>query len=209
VRKPPVLITSRLHWSWNDVRRAAASTLILAGLTVRASAIEAATPSAHAAATQAAAPGGYDPAKLTDPMSLLVTTPDVWSVSRTDAGCYLISPRRRDSSSLAIGRHPELGIGLFIVNFALSVPNANTGEPVVIQAEGGNLDKVGRIVGVRLLFVPLDGADIAGSLRTLKDDGLLGLVVRQTWIAHGGQKVAQAVVRYGEDCAVAGAASSK
>jgi len=209
MRKPSALISSRLHWSWIDVWRAAASMVMLAGLPVRVSAIETAIPSAHESATQAGDPGGYDPARLTDPMSVLATTPDVWSVSRTDAGCYLISPRRTDSSSVAIGRHPTLGVGLFIVNFALSVPNANAGEPVVIQAEGGDLDRVGRIVGVRLLFVPLDSADVARSLRALKDDGLLGLVVRQTWIAHGGEKVAQAVARYSEDCAVAGAPGSK
>ena len=60
------------------------------------------------------------------------------------------------------------------------------------------------------LFVPLGAADIADSLRTLKDAGVLGLVIRQTWMGHGGRHVAEAVVQYGEaDCTRAGLADLK
>jgi hypothetical protein len=129
-------------------------------------------------------------------MSSLAGSQDAWSVSNTDAGCYLMSPRRTDSSRLAIGRHPKLGAGLFIVNFRLSVPRANAGEPVTIQAAGGDLNRLGRIVGTQLLFVPLDASDISASLLVLKQAGTLGLLIKRTWIAHGGQKAAEAIALY-------------
>ena len=167
---------------------------MLTGLAAPAMAHEAAIPSVHETAAPALLPGSRD----------------VWSVSRSDAGCYLMSPRRTDGSSLMIGRHPKFGAGLFIMNFGLSVSRANIGEPVVIQAEGGDLGRVGRMIGARLLFVPLGAADIADSLRTLKDAGVLGLVIRQTWMGHGGRHVAEAVVQYGEaDCTRAGLADLK
>jgi hypothetical protein len=189
-----------MHRSWKGIRPTAISALILAGLIASASAFGAPAPAEHEAATPAGA-SADDSVKLMDPMSQLVGTQETWSVSRTEAGCYLISPRRTRSSSLAVGRHPKLGLGLFVVGFALSVPKANTGEPVVIEAEGGDLNRVGRMVGAQLLFVPLDSSDIESSLRSLKDTGLLGLVVRDIWIAHGGQEVTEAVAKYDRDCA--------
>jgi hypothetical protein len=186
-----------VHWHWNGVRGAAVSALMWAWLVAPALTHKA---GANEAVTPAGASGEHDSTKRTDPMSELAGTPESWSVSRTDAGCYLLSPHRTGSSSLAIGRHPKLGLGLFVVSFALAVPNTNNGEPVVILTEGHDLNRVGRIVGTRLLFVPLDNADVESSLQGLKDNGTLWLLLRHTWITHGGQGVAKAVAKYGQDC---------
>src|SRR4051794_5654562 len=107
----------------NELRCAVLFALVLAGLATPAPAEE-----QHKAAPLTTALTEKNPAKLMDPMSLLENPPNVWSVSRTEAGCYLMSPRRADSSSLGIGRHPKLGLGLFVVRFGLSVPEANAGE---------------------------------------------------------------------------------
>jgi hypothetical protein len=119
-----------------------------------------------------------------------------------------MSPRRSSTSSLAIGQHPKLGLGLFVVGFALSVPAANDGEPVVIRAEGQDLNRVGKIAGIQLLFVPLDRAEVEHAIRGLKDNDMLWLVVRHTSIAHGGKSVAGAVLQYEQDCVTAATASS-
>jgi hypothetical protein len=186
-----------MRWHWSGARNAAASALTLtwlgtAGLTGEAGANEAVPPAVTSAE--------HNSATRMDPMSELAGTPKSWSVSRTDAGCYLLSPRRTGSSSLAIGRHPKWGLGLFVVNFALSVPKENNGEPVVILTEGHGLDGMGRVVGTQLLFIPLDNAKLERGLQTLKDDGTLWLMLRHTWIAHGGQGVAEAVLKYRQDC---------
>jgi hypothetical protein len=94
------------------VYQAALFALTLVGLAATVSARDA-PPAAAAAPREPAAAGsrGGDAATLTDPMSSLAGSQDAWSVSNTDAGCYLMSPRRTDSSRLAIGRHPKLGAG--------------------------------------------------------------------------------------------------
>jgi hypothetical protein len=167
--------------------------MVVAALAAPASAHDGASASPSTPATAAQ---DVNPATLIDPLTGLSGSPDEWSFSTTEAGCYLMSPRRPNTSNLAIGRHPGLGIGLFILNFGLSVPNANAGEVVTIQAAGDDLNRTGRIVGARLLFVPLNTTDIDVSLLALKQTGMLGLLVRNTWIAHGGKKVAEAVAQY-------------
>jgi hypothetical protein len=132
---------------------------------------------------------------------LIENSSDAWSVSRTEAGCYLISPRRNGASRLAIGRKPAFGTGLFVVNFALALPTGNVGEPVVVQAGGHELNKTGRAIGPELMFVPLDRAELELCLRELKDTGTLWLMVKRAWIAHGGQSVLAAVGQYSEACA--------
>jgi hypothetical protein len=161
----------------------------------------AAPAAAHEADTKApAASAQTDPAKLMDPMSAIMNSPAQWSVSKTEAGCFLLSPHRNGSSNLAIGRHPRLGLGLFVVSFGLSVSNANTGEPVIVKVDGRDINGIGRIVGVRLLFVPLATPDVESSLSWLKDTAALWVVVRNTWILHSGQGVADAVAKYRQDC---------
>lgn len=188
-------------------RRAALSVMMLAGLAAPASAHDGASAPQSA---PAAAAHDVDPATLIDPLTGLSGNPDEWSVSTSEVGCYLMSPRRLNTSSLAIGRHPRLGTGLFILNFGLSVPRTNTGEIVTIQAAGTDLNRTGRIAGVRLFFVPLDTADIDASLLALKQTGMLGLLVRKTWIAHGGQKVAEAIAQYRQaGCSAAGPDGAK
>ncbi len=179
------------------IRYAAASVLVLSGLTMAAVAGE----GESNAQPPVTALRETNPAKLMDSMSLLKGAPDAWSVSRTDAGCYLLSPHRKDSSRLAIGRHPKIGLGIFVINFGLSVPEANEGERVAIQAAGSEINAVGRLVGVRLLYMPLDRALVDSSLQELKDHGSLWLLIRHGWIAHSGEAVSEAVAKYGEDCA--------
>ncbi len=175
--------------------QAALCPLILAGFSTPILANEMETP--------AAAPTERNIVAVLDPLSQLAAAPDIWSVSRSDAGCYLMSPQRKDSSGLAIGRHPKLGSGLFVLNFGLAVPHANLGEPVGIQAGGHDLKGSGRLVGLRLLFVPLDDAAMQDALKALGATGALWLEIRHTSMVHGGRNVAEAVARYRQDCATA------
>ena len=147
------------------------------------------------------APGSSKPL---DPMALIEGSADAWSVSRTEAGCYLMSPYRVEASRLAIGRHPTLGLGLFAVSLRLSVPLGGD-EPVAIQAvDGQELRKAGRMTGANVLFVPLDQAEAGASLRALQESGTLWLSVRRTWIAHAGHLVQDAVAHYARACAASG-----
>jgi hypothetical protein len=144
----------------------------------------------------------------TDPLSLIPASTDTWSVSHTDAGCYLLSPRQRNNTSLAIGWRSNQESGLFIVNFALAVPAANAGERVLIQAGRDELNGSGRMIGFGLFFVPLKHTEMQGVLRELEKTGTLWLKVRETWIAHGGQGLPAALATYSRTCA-AGAVTSR
>lgn len=137
----------------------------------------------------------------TDRLSLIPVGTDTWSVSHTDAGCYLLSPRRRGGTGLAIGWRPDQAFGLFIVNIALAVPAANAGERVLIQAGRDELDGSGRMIGFGLFFVPLKYTAMAGILRELKNTGTLWLKLRDTWMAHGGQGLPAALAAYSQTCA--------
>ena len=162
---------------------------------------------AHEAATEAPsrepAAGERPAATVLDPLSLLSGTPDIWSVSRTDAGCYLLSPRRLNSSSMAIGQHPKFGRGVFLVSFGLAVQQSSTGEAVVVRTQGHELAKSGRLVGSRLLFVSLDDTEIDSILHELGTSGALWLMIHRTWISHGGAGIAAAIAKYPTECAEA------
>ena len=164
--------------------------LLLTGLAAPA---EAAAVSDPAPPTGAAVPP-------TDPLSLIPASSDTWSVSNTDAGCYLLSPRQKTSSSLAIGWRPKHQPGLFLISFALAVPAANAGEPVLVQAGGHQFEGSGRIIGFRLFFVPIDDVEMQSVLRELGDTGTLWLEVRHTWIAHGGRGLVAALASYSKAC---------
>ncbi|HEX3575617.1 MAG TPA: hypothetical protein VHU42_13525 [Rhodopila sp.] len=138
-----------------------------------------------------------------DPLALIPFSGDAWSVSRTEAGCYLLSPRAPGGSSLAIGWRSKQEQGLFLSGLALAVPRASPGEPVPIQAAGREITGLGRMVGFKLLFVPLAAADMESILRELRDNGTLWLKVRDTWIAHGGLGSLPAVATYSQTCAAA------
>ena len=156
-----------------------------------------------------AAPGTPKPSasgKPLDPMALIEGSAEAWSVSQTEAGCYLMSPYRVEASRLAVGRHPTLGLGLFAVSLRLAVPVGGD-EPVAIQAaDGQEIRRAGRMSGANVLFVPLDPAEADASLQALQDSGTLWLSVRRTWIAHGGHRVQDAVAHYVRTCAGTGRA---
>lgn len=154
------------------------------------------------AATPDPAPAARRVADAVDPLSLIEGNADAWSVSRTEAGCYLLSPYRRGSSRLAIGRHPTLGLGLFAVGFALAMPATNVNEPVVIQANGEEHTKAARLVANKLIFIPLTPAEADGAVQELRESGALWLMVRQIWVVHGGMGVQAGIAAYAAACAV-------
>ncbi len=150
---------------------------------------------------------GYEPPPVTgstvqppDPMSMIPGSNNAWSVSRIATGCYLISPRRTGSSSLAIGRNIKLGLGLFLVNLPLAAPIGGPRETVVVRAEDTKVIGAGQIVGRGTLFVPLTDSDTALSLQELRDTGTLWVMLRHTWIAHDGQGILPALADYGRTC---------
>src|SRR5260370_571343 len=109
-----------------------------------------------------------------DKLSLIEGSSDEWSVSRSDAGCYLMSPRRKSTSRLAIGRHPTLGMGLFAASFALALAGEGALEPVVIRADG------------REGSAPLAGVMREFGIAPHGEDGImLGLVARALQFVTG------------------------
>jgi hypothetical protein len=149
-----------------------------------------------------------DPAPLTDatvrptnPLSMIPASRDSWTVSNTDAGCYLLSPQQKANSSLAIGWRRRDQPGLFLISFALAVPMGNVGEPVLIQTGGHQFEAAGQNIGFRLFFVPIDDTEMSSVLKELGDTGTLWLEVRHTWIAHGGRGLLAALASYRTACA--------
>lgn len=157
--------------------------------------------SAEPEASAESAPGSRQNREPSDLLSLIEGSSDAWSVSRTDAGCYLMSPYRKGSSRLEIGRHPTLGLGLFAVGLSLALPGVNGHEPVTIRAAGQELARSGRSAGLKILFVALAPSDVAAALRELADNGALWIVIKQTSIVHGGQAVQAALDLYAQTCA--------
>ena len=155
---------------------------------------------AHETAPVEAAPGKSHSGLPTHPISLIEGNQDAWSVSSTDAGCYLLSPRRKNSSRLALGHNAVLGLGLFTINFALATPGRNAAEPIVINLDGGSLRKEGRMVGANLLFVPLAPNELAAVTQTLNKAGTLWLEIHGGALAHAGQDVSGAVSKFQSQC---------
>ena len=162
---------------------------------------------AHEGAPVEAAPGKRRSGAPVLPISLIEGSQNAWSVSRTEAGCYLLSPRRKDSSRLAVGQSPTLGLGLFAIHFALAMPGREATEPVTIRAEDATLRKDGRMVGENLLFVPLAPAELASAMRMLDSIGTLWLEIRGASLAHGGQDVKGALAAFQGQCFPATAAA--
>jgi hypothetical protein len=180
-----------MRQSFWTVRHTAASALLLVCLT---------TPTFAGEETVDPALDGTPSTHPSDPLSLIPSSIDTWLVSRTAAGCFLISPRRPGSSGLAIGRHATLGLGLFMVRFPLAVVSATTTEPVVVQIAGHEVDKSGRMPDFGLFFVPLGAAEVEATLHELRDTGMLWLKMRRTWIAHGGRALPAALAEYEKTC---------
>jgi hypothetical protein len=139
-------------------------------------------------------------------LSFIQVSNRAWIVSNTEAGCYLLSPRQREGSGLAVGRGADGEPGLFLVTFALAIP-PDTEEPVLIQAGGKTFSKLGKMIGSRLLFVPLGKTDMASVLRELHDNGTVWLEVRHTWITHSGDALPAALATYRATCTAPAAAS--
>jgi hypothetical protein len=176
---------------WRDVRRASVTMLLLTGLAAPAAAVSPPDP----------APPTDAPVRPNDPLSLILASHDAWTVSNTDAGCYLLSPQQKSNSGLAIGWRQKHEPGLFLISFALAVPTANLGEPVVVQAGGHQFEDSGRNIGFKLFFVPIDDTEMSSVLQELSDTGTLWLEVRHTWIAHGGRGLPAALASYRSTCA--------
>ena len=155
---------------------------------------------AHETPAVEAAPGKSRSGLPTYPISLIEGSQDAWSVSSTDAGCYLLSPRRKNSSRLALGHNPVFGLGLFAVNFALATPGRDAAEPIVINVDGGAFRKEGRMVGANLLFVPLAPNELAAVMQTLDAAGTLWLEIHGGALAHAGQDVRGAVSKFQSQC---------
>ena len=174
--------------------------LRLAGAMLLALAATAVPACAHEPAPITGTAGKSHAGPPTHPMSLIEGSQDAWTVSRTETGCFLLSASRQKASRLVIGRSPTLGLGLFAVDFALSVQGPDAAEPVDIKLDDGELHRIGRMAGASLLLVPLSQQDVDWSLRTLAMDGALWLGIRGTWLAHGGQNVKAAVAEYVKQC---------
>lgn len=133
-------------------------------------------------------------------VSLIEGSDESWSVSETGIGCYLLSPRRKKASRIAIGRSQEFGLGLFLVNVALSLPETSSVVTVALRTDDGQLDKNARMAGAGLVFVPLSKAEIDRALRTLTTDGRIWVVIRDTWISHEGLDVTGAAAAFHKQC---------
>jgi hypothetical protein len=177
---------------WPGLCRAGAAMLLLTGIAAAAPGVEDAPADDAAQSTQPV-----------DKLSMIPTSNDAWGVSDTDAGCYLLSPRQKGGSSLAIGWRADQTFGLFLVSLGMAVPTANTGEPVLIQADGRQISGSARMIGFRLFFIPLDAAATGSVLQELRDSGMLWLKVQHTWIAHGGRGLAAALASYSQTCSAA------
>lgn len=190
-------ILGRQTPAFSGMRVAAILWLMWAGLASPALADEAATPSTTS---------GRGAKPPSDPLTLIQGSADSWAVSKTDAGCYLISPYRKDSSRLAIGRHPKLGLGLFAVSLPLA-RKPNSQEPVIVQIDGQGISLPGKVILGNLLFIAMTDEKVEAGLRELQSTGALWLAVHGTWIMHGGRATASAITDYRKTCAIVDSAS--
>lgn len=153
---------------------------------------------AAAAATPAATPDHARSAQP-DPLSLVQGSGSAWFASRSDAGCYLMSPYRDKTSRVAIGRHPTLGLGLFAVSFPLAT-RIKTVEPMLLRVGGQDVAAAGQVTAGNLVFVALDAPALDAELAELQDSGTLWLEIRQTWVMHDGHGVREALAAYRSAC---------
>lgn len=162
---------------------------------------------AAAARAEPTTPGSHRSGKPLDPLSLIEGSAADWSASRSDAGCYLMSPYRKNTSRLAIGRHPTLGLGLFAVSFPLAT-KADAIEPMMVHVNGRDIDAEGRVILANLVFVSLNAAALEAELVELGDTGTLWVEIRKTWIMHDGHGVREAIAAYRSACAAANPAAA-
>lgn len=146
-------------------------------------------------------PARARPAPARDPLFGIVGSADAWSVSRDEAGCYVMSPWRRQASRMVIGIHPRFGAGLYAVGLATSVPDHDRTTPVLVRTEAGERVKVGALVAPDLLFVALAPEEFSQGLSEVGRNGSLWLSVHGTWLSHSGKAAAEAVASYRRECA--------
>jgi hypothetical protein len=143
-------------------------------------------------------------AQPVDAMAQLPTSSDSWSVSDTSAGCFLLSPRQQNSIGLAVGWPTRRQPGLLLTSFALAVAGPGATEKVRVQVGDGTVETSGRMVGRRQFFVPVNVDEMKSVLRELSNTGTLWLEIKQTWIAHSGRGLPEALAHYRSVCGAAG-----
>lgn len=136
-----------------------------------------------------------------DPMFSITGSTNAWSVSSSEAGCYLISPWRYQTSRLALGLHPKLGLGLYAVGFAMAVPSKSRSVPVIIRTEVGEVGKVGTLVSPDFFFVPLTLDELSADLTEISRSGALWVSIQDTWISHAGRSDSDTADSYRKKCA--------
>lgn len=187
--------------------QAAAILLVLAALAgpVQAESGHGAPAAAHGAPKPAGekAPGTVRSTLPLDPLSNIEGSLESWSVSKNDDGCYLMSPFRRATSRLAIGRHAKFGLGVFAVRLALALAGEGAVEPASIRVGTQEMSRPARTIGASVLLVAVDEADIAAALEELHGSGTLWIHMRQSWIAHNGRDVDAAIAAFKQECGLA------
>lgn len=153
------------------------------------------------ACLSAPASGWARPAPARDPVFAIMGSPDAWSVSRDGAGCYVMSPWRRQTSRMVLGIHPKFGAGLYAVGLPTSVPDDDRTTRVLVRTEAGDVARVAVMVAPDLLFVRLSPEEFSQGLVEVGRAGVLWLSVRGTWVSHSGKAPAEAVETYRKDCA--------
>ena len=146
-------------------------------------------------------PGWARPAPARDPVFGIVGSSNAWSVSRDAAGCYVMSPWRRQASRMVLGVHPKFGVGLYAVGLPTSVPDDDRTTRVLMRMEAGDLDKMATLVAPDLLFLRLSPEELSRGLAELVRAGVLWFSVRGTWVSHSGKSPGEAVEAYLKDCA--------
>ncbi len=156
--------------------------------------------SAQAAEPPAPPPSGSRARPPADPILAIEGSATSWFVSKSGAGCYAMSPNSKADSRIAIGRHPTLGSGIFVIDLGLAVSRSDNHETVEVMVDGAPRAKDGQVVVAKLLFVPLAPAELDSQLRELQATGVIWLQVRGAWLGHAGHRLAEAVAVYGKDC---------
>lgn len=166
-----------------------------------AAAIATVPAAARADAPPTAIPKAARPSQLpVDPVSSLRGDDSAWTVSNTSAGCYLLSPYRRDGSRLAFGRHPSRGLGLFLINLTIAVPNETRSVSLSVSTGVGAVSGQATLIAANVLLDPIGETTAPSVLARLRVDGALWLQIGDAWVMHGGLDGRIAVEKYDRTC---------
>jgi len=139
-----------------------------------------------------------------DPLYDIVADGGDWSSARVPVGCFLVSPKDSRGEKMLIGQHRDLGLGIALVDLALSQAPNSPGEPVIIGAGGRDMTRIARLVSPGVMFISLDAGDMGLVLREIWTAGAIWLTLRDTAIAQGGENAQKALEAYGHLCAAGG-----